>query len=116
MGNRRIDPRKQFSKWLARYGAVAWGVFLAAVVFLMCYRPETANACIYLVLIVTFNKMVDTLAYTKNSTTEKVLLAALDRTKMELTLKNSNDGKSGSDSSESSEADEEIADDEGGSG
>ena len=89
MGN-RMDPRKQFSKWLARYGAIAWGVFLAMVVALMFARPETAMPCVWLVLIVTVNKALDTLAYTDNSKTEKVLLSMIDRTRMELSLKSGN--------------------------
>jgi len=82
----RMDPRKQFSKWLARYGAVIWGIYAFAVLALIAYRPETAMSCVWLTLIMTANKMLDTLSYTRNSTTEKVLLAILDKTKMELNL------------------------------
>lgn len=84
---KQFDPRKQFSKRLARYGAVVWGLFLLAVMILLYFQPETAIACVYLVLIVTVNKMLDTWAYTKNSTYEKGLLAMLEKTKMELSLK-----------------------------
>ena len=44
-------------------------------------------ACVWLVVIVTANKMIDTLAYTDNSKTEKILLSALDKAKVELQLK-----------------------------
>ena len=81
------NPIHQFSKWLARYGAIFWGLYLLIVAVLIYFRPESAISCVYLVLIVTANKMLDTVAYTKNSTLEKSLLAILDKTKMELTLK-----------------------------
>jgi len=83
------DPRKQFSKRLARYGSVVWGVFLLLIIGVIIYRPETATPCIYLVLIVTANKIVDTLAYTDNSITEKILLTALDKTRIQIGLKGS---------------------------
>lgn len=82
----RMDPRKQFSKWLARYGAIIWAIYAFAVLALIAYRPETAMACVWLTLIMTGNKILDTVAYTRNSVTEKMLLAILDKTKMELSL------------------------------
>lgn len=84
---RKVDPKTQFSKWLARYGAIIWGIYSFAILALVAYRPETAMACVWLTLIMTANKALDTVSYTHNSTTEKVLLAALDKTKMELNLK-----------------------------
>ena len=84
---KQFDPRKQFSKRLARYGAIFWGLYLLIIAVLIYFQPETAIACVYLVLIVTVNKMLDTWAYTKNSTYEKGLLAMLEKTKMELNLK-----------------------------
>ena len=84
---KQFDPRRQFSKRLARYGAVFWGLYLLIIAVLIYFQPETAIACVYLVLIVTVNKMLDTWAYTKNSTYEKGLLAMLEKTKMELSLK-----------------------------
>ena len=84
---RKVDPRKQFSKWLARYGAIFWGIFMLVIAALIYLRPEAASSCVYLALIITGNKMLDTLAYTQNSMTEKMLLAALDKMKLELSLK-----------------------------
>ena len=84
---KRMDPKKQFSKWLAKYGAYIWGAYIFAILALMAYQPETAMACVWLTLIVTINKALDGLQYTDNSKTEKILLAALDKTQMELTLK-----------------------------
>lgn len=87
MLKKRMDPKKQFSKWLARFGAWVWGLYLLVVAFLIYSRPEAAMACVWLVVIVTANKMIDTLAYTDNSKTEKILLTVLDKAKVDLQLK-----------------------------
>ena len=87
MKRKVIDPKQQFSKWLARYGAIFWGIYLLVVAALIYFRPEAAMACVYLTLVVTANKALDTVAYTHNSTTEKIILGALERTKVELSLK-----------------------------
>lgn len=126
----KIDPKKQFSKKLAWYGAIAWGVFIVLVIVLLYFRPETAMAVVYMLLIMTVNKAIDTLAYTKNSTTEKILLATLDKTKMELSFKgvansvassivNTVKGDKGGDENEEStvdEPEEEPDEEEGGNG
>ena len=88
MVNRKmVDPKQQFSKWLARYGAIVWGLYAFAVLALIAYRPEAAMACVWLTLIMTCNKALDTVSYTRNSTTEKIILGMLDKTSMELSLK-----------------------------
>ena len=87
MKRKIIDPKQQFSKWLARYGAIFWGIYLLVIAALIYFRPEAAMACVYLTLVVTANKALDTVAYTHNSTTEKIILGALERTKVELSLK-----------------------------
>jgi hypothetical protein len=86
METKRIDPRKQFSKWLARYGAIIWGIYAFAVLALIAYQPETAMAAVYLTLIMTANKALDTLSYTKNSTTEKMILGLLEKSRMEINI------------------------------
>lgn len=89
MGDRpKMDPKKQFSKWLARYGAIVWCIYVFAVLAVVAYRPEAAMPCVWLTLIMTANKALDTLSYTQNSTTEKMMLAMLDKTSMELKLGN----------------------------
>jgi len=87
MTQHRVDPRKQFSKWLARFCVIVWAVFLALAVALMFFQPETAMACVWLVGIVTVNKEIDVLAYTGNSKAEKFLLAGIERAKIEIGLK-----------------------------
>ena len=82
----KMDPKQQFSKWLAKSGAVYWIVFLTSLLFVMCIRPEVAISCVYLALIVSGVMIFHVWAYTKNSTYEKGLLALLDKTRMELDL------------------------------
>ena len=112
---KQFDPRKQFSKRLARYGAVFWGLYLLIIAVLIYFQPETAIACVYLVLIVTANKMLDTWAYTRNSIYEKGLLAMLEKTKMELSLKGIGSSSAKSKSAKGDDEDEEgpVNDDEG---
>ena len=81
-----MDPKKQFSKWLAKYGAIIWGVYAFAVLALIAYQPETAMACVYLTLIMTVNKAIDTIQYTKNSLGEKVILSAIEKLDMQLKI------------------------------
>ena len=80
------DPKKQFSKWLAKSGAVYWIIFLSALLFVMCYRPEVAIACVYMAIIVSVVMIIHVWAYTKNSIYEKSLLTILDKAKMEMDL------------------------------
>lgn len=88
---KKKDPRQQFSKWLARTGAVYWTFFHSALLGVMCYRPEVADACVKMALIVSAVMIFHVWAYTKNSTYEKALLAVLDKTKMELDFKKTTD-------------------------
>lgn len=83
---KKVDPRHQFSKRLARYGAIVWGIYSFAVLALVAYRPEAAMAAVWLTLIMTCNKALDTVSYTRNSITEKIILGALARTKMQFGL------------------------------
>ena len=80
------DPRKQFSKWLARTGAIYWNLFMSAILGVLCYRPETAEACVWLALIVSVVMIFHVVAYTRNSIAEKLMLAMIDRTRLEMKL------------------------------
>lgn len=84
---KKPDPKEQFSKWLARSGAIYWIAFHTLLMCLMYLRPEVANACVYLSIIVSIVMVIHVWAYTRNSIYEKGLLAMLDKTKMELTMK-----------------------------
>jgi hypothetical protein len=80
------DPKKQFSKWLARYGAIVWGIYVFAVLALIAYRPEAAMAAVYLTLIMTVNKAIDTVQYTKNSLGEKVILSTIEKLNLQMRI------------------------------
>ena len=110
--NQMVDPRKQFSKWLARLGAIAWTVYVYAVLALIAYRPEAAMACVWLTLIMTCNKALDTISYTRNSIAEKLILAGIERTKFEIGLKGI--GKSVAGTPSKDDADEDTEQTEGG--
>lgn len=82
------DPRKQFSKWLAKSSSWFWFIYLTILAGLMAYRPEVSNAVIYIIITVSVVMLFHVWAYTKNSIYQKGLEAMLDKTKMELNLKN----------------------------
>ena len=67
----RMDPRKQFSKWLAKVGSYFWIAYLPALLVVICIRPEAATACVYLGLIVSAVMIIHVWAYTSNSIYEK---------------------------------------------
>lgn len=107
MAKFHTDPKKQFSKWLARYGAIVWGIYVFAVIALIAYRPETAMAAVYLTIIMTVNKAWDTFQYNSNSKLEKVLLTALDSVKTQINIGGKSDAPS--------ETEDGSAEEEGGS-
>jgi hypothetical protein len=84
--NKDFDPKQQFSKRLARSGAIYWIFFHTALLFVMCFRPEIAISCVYMAIIVSVVMIFHVWAYTKNSTYEKGLRAILDKTRLELDL------------------------------
>lgn len=79
----KMDPQKQFSKWLARSGAVFWICYLPALLIVICIRPEAAMACVYLGLITSAVMIIHVWAYTRNSIYEKGLLAMLDKVRIQ---------------------------------
>lgn len=86
--NKISDPKKQFSKWLARVTLVFWVVYLSWVSVIMFLVPEVAMSCVYLTIIVTVAQIIGGILYTHNSETEKILLTALDKTKIEVSIGN----------------------------
>jgi hypothetical protein len=87
MTERIVDPRKQFSKKLARWTAVFWFFYMSWLSCLMMLRPEVALYTVYMGIIVTVVMIVNVWAYTRNSVYEKACFAMLDKTKIELGLK-----------------------------
>ena len=84
----RIDPKKQFSKRLARWTAVFWFFYLTWLSILMMLEPTVAAYCLYMSIVVSVIMMVNVIAYTRNSIAEKLAFTLLDKTKIELTLGN----------------------------
>lgn len=88
MSEIRRDPKKQFSKWLARVTLVFWVAYLSWISVVMFLVPDVAMACVYLTIIVTVAQIIAGILYTHNSETEKILLTALDKTKIEVSIGN----------------------------
>ena len=101
-----IDPKKQFSKKLARWTAVFWVVFMTWLSVLFLLVPESAIYCVYMGIIVTAVMILNVWAYTRNSIYEKGVFAMLDKARIEIGLKNGN----------REDADDEEMTEEGGNG
>lgn len=96
----QIDPKRQFSKRLARWTAVFWFVFMSWLSVLFMLSPEAALYCVYMGIVVTVVMLINVISYTRNSIAEKMAFALLDKTRLELTL---GKGASGTDKDESDE-------------
>lgn len=92
MGNPKIDPKKQFSKKLARWTAVFWFLYMTWLSVILLLRPEAALFSVYMAIIATVVMILNVYSYTKNSIYEKAILGLLDKTKIELGIKNSKEG------------------------
>lgn len=105
MGNYRIDPKKQFSKRLARWTAIFWFAYMLILVALMYFQPSVAEYSFYLSIVASVVMLVNVISYSINSITEKRIFGMLDRAKIEVNL-----GKAkvsiGSDAETESDADE----------
>lgn len=88
MDNYRIDPKKQFSKRLARWTAWFWFAYMVFVTCVMYLQPQAALYCVYMGIIVTAVMILNVWAYTKNSIYEKGVFAMLDKAKIEMNLSN----------------------------
>ena len=110
MNNYRIDPKKQFSKKLARWTAVFWFVFMTWLSVLLLLRPEAALYAVYMAVIATAVMILNVWAYTRNSIYEKGVFAMLDKAKIEFRMKN------GKTEDSTAEGTEDEPDTEGGDG
>ena len=90
MGNYRIDPKKQFSKKLARWTAVFWFVFMTWLSVILLLQPSAALYSVYMGIIATAVMILNVWAYTRNSIYEKGVFAMLDKAKIEMNLSNTN--------------------------
>ena len=82
----KIDPRKQFSKKLAKWTAIFWFLFMAWLSVLFLLVPASALYCVYMGIIVTVVMIVNVWAYTHNSVYEKACFAMLNKAKIEIGL------------------------------
>ena len=93
MAEYRIDPKKQFSKRLARWTAVFWFVYMVWISAIMLLQPETAQYVFYMSIVVSVVMIVNVAAYTTNSVQEKILFAMLNKTQMEINIGGKGRGK-----------------------
>ena len=109
MSNYQIDPRKQFSKRLARWTAVFWFFYMTWLSVIFILAPSSALYSVYMGIIVTVVMMTNVIAYTRNSIMEKMAFAMLDKVKLEMSLKGSatTDGSSSAEDDEPEEPEEE---------
>lgn len=101
----RIDPKKQFSKKLARWTAVFWFFFMTWLSVLFLLVPDAAVYSVYMAIVVTVVMIVNVWAYTHNSVYEKACFAMLNKAKIEIGLKNSKGGSSNEEDLNDSEGD-----------
>lgn len=101
----RIDPKKQFSKKLARWTAVFWFFFMTWLSVLFLLVPDAAVYSVYMAIVVTVVMIVNVWAYTHNSVYEKACFAMLNKAKIEIGLKNGKGGFSNEEDLNDSEGD-----------
>lgn len=89
----RIDPRQQFSKWLARWTSVFWFFYMLYLATICILRPEVADAIVYLSIIVSVVMVVNVWAYTRNSIYEKAILAGANFKQLKFTWKGTKEEK-----------------------
>ncbi|MBR6982154.1 MAG: hypothetical protein IKH75_01250 [Ruminococcus sp.] len=87
MGEIRIDPKKQFSKRLARWTSVFWFFYMTWLSVIVLLEPSAALYCVYMAIIVSVIMMTNVIAYTRNSIAEKLAFAMLNKAKIEIGLK-----------------------------
>ena len=88
MTNDRMDPRKQFSKKLARWTAVFWFAFMAWLSAILILSPSSSLYAVYMGIIATAVMILNVWAYTRNSIYEKGVFAMLDKAKIEMSIRN----------------------------
>ena len=86
MSNVVIDPKKQFSKKLARWTAVFWFFYMTWLSVITFMRPEAALYCVYMGILVTAVMLLNVWAYTKNSVYEKGVFAMLEKAKFDVSM------------------------------
>ena len=108
MNNYRIDPRKQFSKRLARWTSIFWFLFMTWLSVLFMIVPDAALYCVYMAIIATSVMLLNVWAYTRNSIYEKGMFAMLDKTKLSLHIGGKQAQKDDDNDDDSIDEDEET--------
>lgn len=103
MGEYKMDPKKQFSKRLAKWTAAFWFLYMIWLSVLFYLQPVSAMYAVYMGIIATAVMVLNVYSYTKNSIAEKLILAMLDKTRIELSL----GGKASSDTNTEGEEDDD---------
>ena len=84
MDTKRMDPKKQFSKRLARWTAVFWFAYLTWLSILMLLEPSVGQFMFYMSIVVSVVMMINVISYSINSITEKRIFGMLDKAQIEL--------------------------------
>ena len=90
-----IDPKKQFSKRLARWTSLFWFAYMTWLSVLMMQEPQIALYCVYMGIITTAVMILNVWAYTQNSIYEKGVLAMMDKVRLEFREKKSDEETEG---------------------
>lgn len=87
MGERIIiDPKKQFSKRLARWTAVFWFVYMTWLSVILILAPQAGVYTVYMGIMATVVMMLNVYTYCKNSIFEKAVFGLIDKTRLEISV------------------------------
>lgn len=116
MAVRRVDPKDQFSKKLAKWSAWFWFVYMTLVLVAIVIEPNSADAAIYLAGFTSIVMLLNIGAYTSNSIYDKAIAAGAEVIgKFRFTWKKKQQSNEGSDfNAEVTEDEESMTIDEGG--
>ena len=101
MVRKPVDPKQQFSKWLAKWTALYWFAFMTWLSVVMLLEPQTALYTVYMGIITSVIMLINIYAYNKNSLTEKALLTLLDKARIEVNSKQNHSSETERDADES---------------
>ena len=100
MVRKQIDPKQQFSKWLSKWTALYWFLYMLWLSVVMFLQPQAALYTVYMGIIASVIMLINIYAYNKNSLTEKALLTLLDKTRIEVNARPNKQSETESDADE----------------
>ena len=77
MAMKKMDPREQFSKKLAKWSSWFWFLYMIMLLGVLAYQPPTAEAIIWLAGITSVVMIINIWAYTNNSIYDKAIAAGV---------------------------------------